>query len=87
MANIIGNAQPAPPVVCQPGFVQVQPVQANPMHVMPQPQRAHDVLLAVVGVGSKDHVTDLEGMTEAEFVAANKKNGSSFFRCRKNGHF
>jgi hypothetical protein len=44
-------------------------------------------LLSVAGVGSKEHVTDLEGMSEAEFVVANKKKGPSCFRCRKNGHF
>jgi hypothetical protein len=51
-------------------------MHANPVQVMPQPQRVEDVLLAVAWVGSKDQVADVERMTEADFVAANKKKGA-----------
>jgi hypothetical protein len=79
-----GVDQPAAPLVQQPGFARVQPVQP---HVTAQPQQAEAVLVAVAGVCSKDQVCDHEGMSEAEFVAANKRKGPSCFRCRKNGLF
>jgi hypothetical protein len=50
------------------------------MNVLTQTHRAEDVLLAVAGIGSKDHVDDFEGMSEDEFVDANKKKGPSCFR-------
>jgi hypothetical protein len=77
-----GVEQPAAPLIRQPGFARVQPVQQN---VTAQPQRAEVVLMVVAGVGSKDQVYDHEGMSGAEFVAANKRKGPSCFRCRKMG--
>jgi hypothetical protein len=80
------NTQPVPNVVRQPGFARVTPVQSNP-NSLPQSQRAEDALLAVAGIGGKDSIVDFEGMSETEFVAANKKKGPSCFRCRQHGHF
>jgi hypothetical protein len=76
--------QPAAPIVRHPGFARGSPVRQN---VAAQPQRAEAVLMAVAGVRSKDQVYDHEGMTDAEFVAANKRKGPSYFRCRQNGNF
>jgi hypothetical protein len=55
--------------------------------VAPTTQRPEEVLMAVARMGSKDQVVYQDGMSEAEFVAANKKKGPSCFRCRKNGNF
>jgi hypothetical protein len=57
-------------------------MQAQPGQGMPQAPRPEEVMLAVAGMGSKDQVLDVEGMTEAEFVLADKNKGPSCFRCR-----
>jgi hypothetical protein len=77
-----GVEQPAAPLVRQPGIARTTPSQQKVA-----PQRAEEVLMAVAGFGSKDQVQYHDGMSEAEFVAANKRKGPSCFRCRKNGHF
>jgi hypothetical protein len=78
-------------VVRQPSLARAPPMYVpvqNSANGQGQQQsgvkRAEDVLLAVAGCTNG---TDLEGLTEAEFVAATKKKGPSCFRCRKVGHF
>jgi hypothetical protein len=75
----IGSKPPAM-VVRQPGLPRAPP------HVQQQPQREVVVLLDVAGVASKEN-GESDDLTEAEFVATNKRKGPSCFRCRKNGHF
>ncbi|KAK1621261.1 hypothetical protein QYE76_026778 [Lolium multiflorum] len=80
------NSQPVPNLVRQTGSARFQPVQSAPNTVTQAP-RPEEVMLAVAGIGSKDSVTHVEGMSEADFVAANTKKGPSCFRCRQHGHF
>jgi hypothetical protein len=81
-------------VVRHPGLARAPPVPApvqpsSSVQGQPHPtaQRTEEVLLAVAGCATKDAVGELENLTEEEFVAANRKKGSSCFKCRKAGHF
>ena len=74
------SSQPAP-------VVQVQAVPpAVPLPVQQVP-RAEDVLPTVAGAKDKEVIEGAENISEAAFVAANKRKGPVCFRCRRAGHF
>jgi hypothetical protein len=82
-------AQPVTAVVRQPGLVRAPSAsvqgQTNGVGQGQQQnkvQRAEEVLMAVAGCATKDLVTDMESLTEDEFVAATKKKGLVVFDLR-----